>query len=319
MAEKDNNKKRRRSPAFVAGLVLLFLGIVILLTLAMFASFDEVTNVFEAGKVDIVLTETKWDPKDGDKAVPNTFIPKNPTITNKEETVDTYVFMKVTVPYDDDAALIIEKAHQDYDNHSGKILYWNNTYGYMIPIYEFVATGEKSKPDTNYTAPTPEANTHYNFNFTAATAGKAAAPGTYDTSNTIYQKVNPGWYLLKGFPKVDTDTHTITYLYAHVRSGTEGTDSPQLLPLLPNHTTEYPLFNEIYYLNFRERTAVNADPTVNPAVAAVTAFPNPGRDYSVRVYAYGIQANFLKENNTTTTDPEEVWKYIDKDYIEPQP
>ncbi|MBQ9461658.1 MAG: hypothetical protein IJU51_07090, partial [Clostridia bacterium] len=279
MAEKDNNKKRRRSPAFVAGLVLLFLGIVILLTLAMFASFDEVTNVFEAGKVDIVLTETKWDPKDGDKAVPNTFIPKNPTITNKEETVDTYVFMKVTVPYDDDKALIIEKAYQDElglgSTRSGSVAY-ENTHGYMIPIYEFVATGEKSKPDTNYTAPTPAANTHYNFNFENAAAATAEAYSSetapsYDNKNTIFQEVNPGWYLLKGFPQVDAGRHTITYLYAHVLKGTEDTDSPQLQPLWPNSTTEYPLFNEIYYLNFRERTEDKSKP--------VTAFPNPGRDY----------------------------------------
>ena len=64
MTTQAKKKQRRRSPGFIAGLVLLFVAIVILLTLAMFTSFDEVTNVFEAGKVDIVLTETEWKPED---------------------------------------------------------------------------------------------------------------------------------------------------------------------------------------------------------------------------------------------------------------
>ena len=100
MTTQAKKKQRRRSPGFIAGLVLLFVAIVILLTLAMFTSFDEVTNVFEAGKVDIVLTETEWKPQDGDNTVPNTFIDKNPNIINKEETVNTYVFLKVTIPYE---------------------------------------------------------------------------------------------------------------------------------------------------------------------------------------------------------------------------
>ena len=126
---KVNKKKRRRSPAFVAGLVILFLGIVVLISLAMFVSFDEVTNVFEAGKVDIVLTEPDWKPQDGENIVPNEFVKKDPTVINKEETVNTYVFLKVTVPYevtvpyDDDPNLKIEYAHQKYAANSGKVIY----------------------------------------------------------------------------------------------------------------------------------------------------------------------------------------------------
>ena len=46
---------------------------------------------------------------------------------------------------------------------------------------------------------------------------------------------------------------------------------------------------------------------------AKTLFPDPNRNYSIRVEAYGIQSNYLKENNTTTYDPEVVWKdYINK-------
>ncbi|MEE3403887.1 MAG: hypothetical protein VZR73_07370, partial [Acutalibacteraceae bacterium] len=149
MTTQAKKKQRRRSPGFIAGLVLLFVAIVILLTLAMFTSFDEVTNVFEAGKVDIVLTETEWKPQDGDNTVPNTFIDKNPNIINKEETVNTYVFLKVTIPYDDDQNLKIEAAYQDDDTanrNSGNVVYpTSGLNSDKVPIYKFVATVKKDK------------------------------------------------------------------------------------------------------------------------------------------------------------------------------
>ena len=308
MSEKENNKKRRRSPALVAGLVLLFLAIVILMTLAMFASFDEVTNVFEAGKVDIVLTESKWDPKDGDKVVPNDFIDKNPAIVNKEETVDTYVFMKVTVPYDDDKALQIERAHQDDQTQSGtqsgKVIY-TNTDGLKIPVFEFVTTGEKSDG-------TGAGIKVYNQAFIASPSEE----------NARLQPINPGWYLIEDYKEDDPVNKTYTYLYAHVKPGTETSGTPELMPLIHGATTEYPLFNEIYYNNIRERELQYKvdeqghyvlDGNENKIVA-VTPFPDPARNYSIRIEAYGIQANFLKPNNTTTMIPEEVWPYIDKSY-----
>ena len=109
MSEKTTNTppKYKRSPALNASIILVFLSIVLLITLAMFVSFDEVTNRFEAGKVDIVLTEPHWDPKNGEETVPNTFIDKDPTIFNKEDTVNTYVFLEVIVPYEDCVRAII--------------------------------------------------------------------------------------------------------------------------------------------------------------------------------------------------------------------
>ena len=94
-----------------------------------------------------------------------------------------------------------------------------------------------------------------------------------------------------------------------------------------------PLFNKIYVQNFRERDLYEKDEYGNyilvcdkdgnnndipntehkKPTGAKTLFPDPNRNYSIRVEAYGIQSNFLKENNTTTYDPEEVWKhYINK-------
>ena len=283
MTTQAKKKQRRRSPGFIAGLVLLFVAIVILLTLAMFTSFDEVTNVFEAGKVDIVLTETEWKPQDGDNTVPNTFIDKNPNIINKEETVNTYVFLKVTIPYDDDPALIIETAHQDNDTQSGRIVY-TNTAGAKVPLYKFVATGKRAdgtgesnplilKNDSNY----------------------------YITDyNSSDQKINPGWVLVDlndpsdgtGNPMIDETRKTFTYIYAHVA------DDKLLAEVLPGQTVTYPLFNKVYLQNFRERKKTQE---------VSTDFPDPTRDYSIHIEAYGIQANFLKPNNTTTRDPSDVW------------
>ena len=242
MNNTKKTKKGKRSPALVAGLILLFLLIVIIITLAMFASFDEVTNVFEAGKVDIVLVEDKWNPNDGDKTVPNTIIDKNPAITNKEDTVDTYVFLKVYVPYEDDPCFIIEKAEQDESGQGGRILFSQkdaNPKSAPVPIYKFVATGEKYKSNVE--------------------TGQSAKKGvTYD--GTLYgngcdaQMVNPGWKLLEGYPKIDESLKAYEYVYAHVNK--EGTE---LQPLIAGATTEYPLFNQIYVQNFRERDLYEKD------------------------------------------------------------
>lgn len=310
MNNTTKSKKGKRSPALVAGLILLFLLIVIIITLAMFASFDEVTNVFEAGKVDIVLVEDKWDPNDGDKTVPNTIIDKNPAITNKEDTVDTCVFLKVYVPYENDPCFIIEKAEQDEPGQGGRILFSQkdaNPKSAPVPIYKFVATGEKYKRNGE--------------------AGQLAEKGvTYD--GTLYndgcaaQKVNPGWKLLNGYPKIDESLKAYEYVYAHVHK-VDGKD--ELLPLLAGATTEYPLFNQIYVQNFRERDLYEKDEYGNYQMSesngtlkkvptgAETLFPDPNRNYSIRVEAYGIQSYYLKENNTTTYDPEVVWnEYINK-------
>ena len=310
MNNTKKTKKGKRSPALVAGLILLFLLIVIIITLAMFASFDEVTNVFEAGKVDIVLVEDKWNPNDGDKTVPNTIIDKNPAITNKEDTVDTCVFLKVYVPYENDPCFIIEKAEQDESGQGGRILFSQkdaNPKSAPVPIYKFVATGEKYKSNVETGQPAKKGVTY---------------DGTLFGNGCDAQKVNQGWKLLNDYPKIDKSLKAYEYVYAHVHE-VDGKD--ELLPLLAGHTTEYPLFNQIYVQNFRERDLYEKDEYGNYQMSesngtlkkvptgAETLFPDPNRNYSIRVEAYGIQSNFLKENNTTTYDPEDVWEhYINK-------
>lgn len=280
MTNTENNKKRKRSPATLAGLVLIFLMIVLFVSLAMFTSFDEVTNRMEAGRLDITLIEPKWDPKEGDEAEPNKDIPKDPAVRNDENT-PAYVFLKVTVPYDD---MTVES------NYFGSIAS-NDTAGTKIethskvPYYKFEVKLDENNPDSAY---------------------------EYDSGLGPEQRVyNSVWKLIDGpgdashynlenhLITVDDGTHkTYSYLYAYM-----STNSPtEMQPLSPTLTT-HRLFDKIHVTNFREVLDDN-DPNTPKD------FPTYARDYSVKVETFGIQANFLKPDNQTTSDPIEVWKIL---------
>lgn len=302
MSEKSENQKKKykRSPTLTASIILVFLSIVLLITLAMFTSFDEVTNRLEAGKVDIVLIEPHWNPENGDEIVPNTFVEKDPTVKNKEETVNTYVFLEVIVPYDDDPNLIIEKAYQngtnDENNEAGKEFYVNHTPEhpdtpiYKVPYYKFVATGETIGVEPYKTVSADE-----------------NLSDCYDSGYSYKQKINDtSWKLLKGYPIDDTENKTWIYVYAYVQD-----NSDLLQPLIANATVQMPLFNEIYLLNFRERDRVVDEHT---GTVTQTPFPDPARNYSIRINAYGMQAEFLRPNNGTTNVPEDVWLMLNPSY-----
>ncbi len=286
MSKPNKKNKAKRSRTLTAAFVLLFVVVGLVITLALFTSLDEVTNRFEAGKVDIVLTESEWNPNNAKNIVPNTTLPKNPTVTNKDKTVNTYVFLKVSVPYDNDKSLVIEKANPD--ENAGSVLLSNNSKNPLlnVPIYKFVATGKKAD-GSDGTAPDPQS---------------VAVTGSSDQDSLYEQAVNPGWKIVSGYPK--TENGRIVYVYAHVGETVESAN--HLQPLLPGTTAQYPLFNKITLLNFRERTA---DTTNN-----ITAFPTPGKDYNIYIEAFGIQANYLKANNSTSTNPQEVWAMIDSSY-----
>ena len=93
--------------------------------------------------------------------------------------------------------------------------------------------------------------------------------------------------MLLGTPEQNTTDKTYTYLYAHVRED----QTNKLSPLGGGVTTGKALFNKIKLVNFNESYYST-------------------RDYSVRVKAYGIQANFLMPDNQTTDDPQQVWNIL---------
>lgn len=249
-------KKKKRSPAMMARIVLLFILIVIMITLALFASTDEVTNVFIGGKVNITLLESKWKPEEAQNIVPETELDKNPQIRNDEK-VDVFVFLKVTIPYD------TFEIEQNSGSDKGSTIIKNT----KVPLYKFgIITDDKGTTDD-----TSDDTIEYDTNLDSFT-----------------QKNNGGWLLLNGVAGsgINETNKTYTYVYAHV-----GTDN-KLIQLKPDYTTQYALFDKVKLVNFNEK-----------------AFDR-NRDYSIRVKAYGIQSNYLKENNGTTTDPVEVWNMV---------
>jgi len=91
------------------------------------------------------------------------------------------------------------------------------------------------------------------------------------------------------YTEKDENKKVYIYRYAYVEKDGE------MKPMI--HGTETPvLFDKIKLINFRENDS------------EFTFERN--RDYSIKVQAYGIQAYFLAENNTTKTDPAEVWAVL---------
>ena len=79
-------------------LVVCMLAIMLVgASLAYFTDTDEATNTFTMGKVDIDLTEPKWDEEtpNGAKLMPGTVIDKDPTITVAQNSEDAYLFLDV--------------------------------------------------------------------------------------------------------------------------------------------------------------------------------------------------------------------------------
>ena len=205
--------KKKRSPALVAGIILLLCTIILMITLAMFASFDEVTNRFGAKSLDIILKETKWDPGTAQNIVPGTVLDKNPRVYNNDET-DAYIFLEVTVPYDDD--LIVENS----TDQKGAVVHNGE-----VPMYKFVVTDDKGTE----TADDDE--------------------DRFDQSFTGTQLVHSDWRLLGGYPTKDTAKKTLTYVYAHVYEENDN----KMMALMQGHETRYPLFDKIRLVNFNEK------------------------------------------------------------------
>lgn len=114
----QDKKKNRRSIAVVCAAAVL---IVVGSTVAFFSSRDETTNRFAGNRFDIILTETEWNPNAAYDVVPGDELPKNPQVTNNEQTPG-YIFLRVTVPC--------------YDTQSGST--GGNSQESPVPIYKFM-------------------------------------------------------------------------------------------------------------------------------------------------------------------------------------
>ena len=134
-------KRNVRNIAVIcAAAVLMLIGS----TMAYFTSFDETTNRLTSwGSLDILLTETNWDPGSGVDALPGDTLPKNPKITNQG--VAAYVFLRVTVPC---GSPVIE---YETGEHAGGMEYAADNTA-PIPLYKFVANGSAALPATTVQA-----------------------------------------------------------------------------------------------------------------------------------------------------------------------
>ncbi len=249
-------KKKKRSPALAAAIILLFVIIsVLIFTLAFFTSFDEITNVFNSGRIDIILTEPKWKPEKAKNIVPSAYLDKDPYITNNED-VPVYVFLKVTVP----------AVKYDYDsvdsNKGSKVTLTEGTQTGYLPVYKFVTIDDKGTPDD-------KTDDIYSKNNEFSSA----------------QTINDKWVLLNNnYPKLINSTgenaaKTAAYEYVFYYKGYSATDS--IIPLNSGQTTAKPLFDQIYLQNFRNTNFSDGRGFV------------ADRNYGIKVEAYGIQADYL--------------------------
>ena len=178
MTKESKNKKkskRKRPPLLIASGLLLLL-IIPMLTLAFFYSEDEVLNFFDIGKIDITLTETKWNPGDAKNIVPGAELPKNPQVVNNED-LPVFVFIKVTVPYTD------KPLEVSTGDNKGSTLATTPP----MPLYKFGVWDE--------------ATSKYNYNENA-------------DKSQMYHSTD--WQPVYAEPTENTNDKSLVYIFAHV-------------------------------------------------------------------------------------------------------
>lgn len=116
----------KRKILSVSSVVCLALAVITGSTLAYFTDHDAKTNTFTLGKVDIALTEEKWE--EPESVVPGIECAKNPVVTNIGEN-DAWIRVDVTISdakafqqaarahnIQDIAAALFSKNAQDWDD-----------------------------------------------------------------------------------------------------------------------------------------------------------------------------------------------------------
>ena len=272
--ELNQKKKKKRSPVLLTTILLLFLLIVILVTLAFFTSFDEVTNRFQGGKIDIILTEPSWKPEKALSIVPDATLAKDPYITNNED-IPAYVFLKVTVP-----AVKYNYDNDNDTNSKGTKVPAPTDY---VPLYKFYKLVDNNNPHTpnNLSDDTPTWNSSLN------TAQEVYSDWRFIDTNDNPDPDNPKPKLINA----DTPSSAVfEYVYVYKENETV------IKELAPHTTTVKPLFDGIHLLNIR-----NDD-----------KFPSGTRNYSIKVQAYGIQTKYLSNNGVdiNVNDPIQIWNKI---------
>ena len=142
--KKQNKKKWLIILAFIAIIVAAIAGVGIW---AYLTDTESATNIFTVGKVDITLTEPRWDEDNAKNITAKSKIAKDPTVTNVGAN-DAYVYLKVKVPKvtlkDGDTSKVplftyqvnagwseLEGKTVDADSYIEKVYYYNQNDGIL--------------------------------------------------------------------------------------------------------------------------------------------------------------------------------------------
>ena len=116
------------------------------LTMAYMNDSEQNTNVITVGVVTIDLTETNWEPENGQNILPRTTVEKNPEVTNTGS-VSAWIFLKVKSPKKNivtvDNATKRKNAAANVElfsfqaNDSWELLYTTETDGEVERIYGY--------------------------------------------------------------------------------------------------------------------------------------------------------------------------------------
>ena len=87
----------RKRKTIIALSVVLAAIIAIAGTYAFFTAEDEVDNIFVIGNIDIDIDEPGWEPPDPDDLLPGSTLYKDPQVTSKPGSVDSYLRMVVEI------------------------------------------------------------------------------------------------------------------------------------------------------------------------------------------------------------------------------
>ena len=227
--------KTKKNLIFAASLLILFIFSTIM---AYFSSVDAVTNRLEAANLDILLTETKWNPAKGEDIVPNEELHKNPEIINKDKT-SAYVFLRVTVPYI--LGVTVEyradQTAEDEEGNSTIIAHHGENMPRItdpMPMFKFIVTDNK---------------------------------GIDNLSNTLtYEQLvhDDCWYQLSY--EIDKSARNIVYLYAYAA---KTNDEIQMISLSKGEKTAKPLFDKIRLINYDEGSFLNGSYSVDVEAFAI--------------------------------------------------
>jgi hypothetical protein len=106
----------------ISALVIMLVGYISLDSYGFFSATDVAKNTFVLGKVEIDLTEPKWDPLTGDNLLPGKTLIKDPTLTE----VEGDSFARVILEFlDENGNLITDQARIDLIKQT---MYYDTTY-----------------------------------------------------------------------------------------------------------------------------------------------------------------------------------------------